>query len=54
MLRNGKCADKYCYASLDLADLPYLEVSWEGRQAKSDGQLVVRPSDTYSGIGASL
>jgi len=37
MLPNGECVDKYCYARLDLADLPYLEVNWEGRQAKPDG-----------------
>jgi ribosomal-protein-serine acetyltransferase len=36
VLPNGKWADKYCYARLDLADLPYLEVSWEGCQAKSE------------------
>lgn len=36
MLPNGYCLDRYCYARLDLADLPYLEVSWEGCQRNSD------------------
>ena len=37
MLPSGKCADRYCYARFDLADLPHLEVSWEGLQVKSEG-----------------
>lgn len=36
MLPSGKCADRYCYARFDLANLPHLEVSWEGDQVKSD------------------
>lgn len=37
MLPSGKCADRYCYARFDLADLPHLEVSWGWLQVKSDG-----------------
>jgi ribosomal-protein-serine acetyltransferase len=28
MLPSGECADRYCYARFDVADLPHLEVSW--------------------------
>ena len=37
LLPSGKCADRYCYARFDAADLPHLEVSWEGPQVKSVG-----------------
>lgn len=37
LLPGGKCADRYCYARLDLADLPHLKVSWGGREVKSHG-----------------
>jgi RimJ/RimL family protein N-acetyltransferase len=30
LLPNGKLADRYCYARLDVAGLPDLEVSWRG------------------------
>ena len=32
ILPGGKSADKYCYARLDLAALPDLEVTWGGRE----------------------
>jgi ribosomal-protein-serine acetyltransferase len=37
LLPSGKCADRYCFARFDLADLPHLEVSWGVPQVKSDG-----------------
>ena len=37
LLPGGKCADRYCYARFDLAELPHLEVSWGEHPGKPDG-----------------